>query len=102
MDSVSKEVVEDLVARGLTYKDVSSHLQQVYPSLQRGLSERSVNNLFGNRIHCSLSRFLVVYSMATYHACWGSLIRFSMHMAEVAMDYGGSCHGNSNTSIICY
>ena len=42
MDSVPKGVVEDLMAHGLTYKDVSSHLQQMYPNLQQGLSERSV------------------------------------------------------------
>ena len=43
MDSVPKEVVEDLMAHRLTYKDVSSHLKQMYPNLQQGLSERSIH-----------------------------------------------------------
>ena len=42
MDTISAEFVYSLVVKGWSYRDISEHLQSMYPHIQRGLSERSV------------------------------------------------------------
>lgn len=42
MDSVAIEEVQELLLKGLTYKDISIELKRNHPHINRGLSERSV------------------------------------------------------------
>ena len=42
MDTIPAEFVYSLVVKGWSYRDISEHLQSMYPHIQRGLSERSV------------------------------------------------------------
>ena len=42
MDAVDKSVVQRMMDGGLNYKQISVELRGLYPSVSRGLSERSV------------------------------------------------------------
>ena len=42
MEDVEREVIDDLVKSGLTYRAISERLRELYPHITRGLSERSV------------------------------------------------------------
>ena len=42
MEEVSEDIVRSLLVLGKTYKEISDELLQLYPSIRRGLSVRSV------------------------------------------------------------
>ena len=42
MEQVSEDTVRSLLVLGKTYQEIPDELQQIYPSIHRGLSVRSV------------------------------------------------------------